>query len=304
LIVCCVLTLRDVDVGAFDFSAVAKNIGHPLPFVLGDEVFNELAVEIDFQHRRIAFRDPATVTKPAGASEVPLIRIKDRTVPVSIDGATPVPFEFDLGDGSPLDVAPSYYQARQLLNGRRTSQTVAGGVGGYRPETVASLRDVGFAGVDFADVPANFTADVASADNSNLIMGTIGLPMLARFRLIVDYSHDRLFATPTADASNAPFSRDRLGLYLDRKGAVLVVGFVAPGSPAKTAGFKIGDVIARIDNVRSGEKPIDLNQIDQPSTSAWSETTFRALRDEPVGTVVTFTLANGSKKRVELADFY
>lgn len=283
------LTLRDINVGAFDFAPVAKNIGHPLSFVLGNEVFNELAVDIDFHAHRIAFRDPATVAMPIGAVEVPLIRTKDRTVPVSIEGAAPVPFEFDLGDSSPLDVYPAYYKSRSLLDGRRTSQTIGGGVGGFRPQTVATLRHVGFAGVDFTQVPGNFTADIASADNSNLIFGSVGLPILARFQLIIDYSHDRLFATPSSDWGAVPFLKDRLGLYLTKKEATLVVKFVSPGSPAQAAGFKIGDAI---------------RLIDQKPAEAWPENALRALRDGDIGTAVGFVMDDGGIKQIELADFF
>ncbi len=283
------VTLHDVNLGAFDFAPVARSIGHPLPFVLGDEIFNELAVEIDFQHRRIDFVDPATVVKPYGAIAVPLIRVKDRTVPVSIEGAAPVPFEFDLGDGSPLDVYPAYYNIHKLLDGRRTSQLIRGGVGGFQPEMVATLRHVTFAGVHFTQVPTNFTADILSVDNSNLIFGTIGLPILARFRLIVDYAHDRLFATPSADAGGTPFAKDRLGLHLVKKGSDLIVKFISPGSPSQAAGFKIGDRIALIDHA-----PVD----------DWPAAALRGLSHRAAGAVVTFTLVDGRAKRVELADFY
>ena len=129
------LILRDVNAASFDFASVAKSIGHPMPFVLGDEVFNELAVDIDFAHHRLAFRDPDQLAKPADAVEVPLRRIfGNRSVPVSIEGAPPAEFEFDLGNGAPLDIYPAFYQTHDLLKGRRSSQLLGGGVGGYRPE--------------------------------------------------------------------------------------------------------------------------------------------------------------------------
>ncbi len=283
------LTLRDLNVGAFDLAAVARDIGHPTPFVLGDELFNEVAIDIDFVRRRLAFRDPARVTKPAGAVEVPLIRTKDRTVPVSVEGAAPVPFEFDLGQGSALAVFPAYYQAHQLLDGRRFSQTVGGGVGGYHPETVATLHRVTFAGVDFHEVPTHFTSDVASANNSNLVLGSIGVSILSRFALLIDYSHDRLFVMPSVNTSDVVFGKDRLGLYFLPKDANLVVELVAPGSPAQAAGFKAGDQIT---------------QVNQKPASAWTAPALRDLRDQPAGTVVTFTFVDGDVKEIKLADFY
>ena len=284
------LVLHDVNAATFDLAPIGKRIGHPMPFVLGDELFNELSVDIDFNHHRMAFRDPASLAKPAGAAEVPLRRIfGNRSVPVSVEGAAPVDFEFDLGNGGPLDVYPAYYQARDLPGGRRTSQLMGGGVGGYRAETVASLRHFTFAGVDFLDVPATFSPDTLSASNSNKVVGNIGLSVLARFRLIIDYSHDRLYATPYADAATAPYARDRLGLSLTKTNAGFAVEFVSPGSPAQAAGFKAGDTVAAIDGMPA---------------KAWNENSLASLRYAAAGTAVAFTMANGSIRRVAMADFF
>jgi len=283
------LTLHDINAGAFDFSAVGQQIGHPLPLVLGDEIFNDLAVDIDFQLHRIAFRDPENLALPPGAIEVPLIRVQDRTVPVSIEGGQAVPFEFDLGNGAPLLVFPAYYKSHGLLKGRPVSQSMGGGVGGFQAQDMATLHRVSFAGVEFKQVPTIFTPDILSGVNSNLVQGNIGLPILSRFRLIVEFSRDRLFAVPVKDTANAPFVRNRLGLAVNLKGAALEVMFVSPGSPAAAAGIKTGDRIKRI---------------DQKPAVQWSQPALRTLSDRASGTSVMITLTDGSAKKVKLADFY
>lgn len=282
------LTLHGIDLATLDFAPVAARIGHPLPFVLGDEVFNELAVDIDFAHHRLAFRDPARLTKPDGAVEVPLTRVfGNRSVPVSIAGAPAVPFEFDLGNGSPLEIDPAYYQPHHLLDGRRKSQILAGAIGGFHPWTIATLEHVSFAGVDFVSVPTEFTPDLQSGANSNLVVGNIGLPMLSRFRLIIDYSHDRLYATP-GDTST-PFRKDRVGLALSKKDSGFTVDFVSPGGPAEKAGFKTGDRIALIDSKRAQDL---------------SDLALATLRYAAAGTVLAFTMEDGAVRRVTAADFF
>jgi Aspartyl protease/PDZ domain len=283
------LTLHGVKVATFDFAPIGRRIGHPLPFVLGSDVFNQFAVDIDFAHRRLAFRNPDSLTRPAGAVEVSLTRVKDRAVPIAIEGAAPVPFEFDLGDGAPLDIAPAYYEPRRLLRGRRTSQVEAGGVGGFHGETIATIRRLAFAGVEFHDVPATFTSDKSSADNSNLLFGTVGLPLLARFHLIVDYTHDRLFATPYPNAAVTPFVRDRLGAVLARKDGAVAVQFVSPGSPAQAAGLKVGDRVAEIDGKPAG---------------AWGDADITQLRFQKAGAVVHIVLENGAAKNITCENFF
>jgi S1-C subfamily serine protease len=164
-----------------------------------------------------------------------------------------------------------------------------GGVGGFHPWTVASLSRIIFAGVDFSQVPADFAPDTLSGANSNVVVGNIGLPILARFRLIIDYSHDRLYAAPYADAASTPFAKDRVGMTVIKQNAELVVKFVSPGSPAEAAGFKIGDSIAMIDR-----KP----------AAAWTESSLDTLRYASLGTVMSITLKGGNVRKIKAADFF
>jgi predicted metalloprotease with PDZ domain len=124
---------------------------------------------------------------------------------------------------------------------------------------------------------------------SDVIAGDLGLPVLARFRLILDYSHNRAYALPYADAARAPFAKDRLGLSLDKEDAGFAVGFVAPDSPAQAAGFKVGDKITLIDG---------------NSAEAWPGTSFADLRYGTSGSNLVFTMQSGGVRQVKLADYF
>ena len=152
------------------------------------------------------------------------------------------------------------------LEGRRTSQLLGGAVGGFQPWTVATLRTVSFAGVEFLQVPADFAPDTLSGANSNRVVGNIGNSILARFHLIIDYSHDRLYAIPYPDTATAAFAKDRLGLASTRVGPQLRVDFVAPGSPAQAAGFTVGEKITRI-NGRARSVPGQPQRCSRCATS-------------------------------------
>ena len=290
------LTLQASNDSVMDLGSFSKLA----PFLLGDDLFNNVAVDIDFAHHRIAFRDPNSLTKPpraaelAGAAELPLIRCLDaRSVPVSIEGGPPVQFEFFLGDPSPLAVYQAYYQSHHLLEDRPTSLRLGGGIGGggaLPREAVATLKSARFAGVDFMQIPAVFPADSVRGSDSQLSSGNIGLELISRFRVIIDYPHDRLYALPDTGAIHASFSRDRLGLVLKKQDTMLNVLFVSPGSPAEAAGFRVGDKITQIN-----EKPLQ----------AWSIATLSgALRPATAGTVLTFTLKEGDVRRVKLIDYF
>jgi Aspartyl protease len=64
------MTLQDTTASPVDFAPLAKHMGHPLPLLLGDDAFNELAVDIDFAHHRIAFSNPASQAGWRGRTSV------------------------------------------------------------------------------------------------------------------------------------------------------------------------------------------------------------------------------------------
>ena len=136
----------------------------------------------------------------------------EHLVPVSIEGAPPAEFELGLGNSSEMLVYQPYYDSHKLLENRRLSKRQAAGSGGFVIETVAMLHNAEFAGVTFPNMPAAFIPTSVAGTTSRIISGDIGLPVLTRFRLIIDYAHDRLYAVPYADAALKPLAKDRLGL--------------------------------------------------------------------------------------------
>jgi hypothetical protein len=284
------LTLKDLTVATIDLAAIEKQLGHPLPVILGKEVFNQLVIDIDFVNHKIAFHDPEGFVRPSGAAEVPITLVDGlRAVPVSIEGRPPELFDFDIGNGSPLIVFPAYEERVQLLKGRPTSTSLGGAVGGMREQRMATIRSLTFAGTTFTDVPAAFPPAGPSGVDSTHTLGNLGLPILSRFRLTTDYVNDKLYLIPNPAAVKAPFYKDRLGVNLTRAADGFTVLFVPAGGPGEAAGFKKGEKIRLIDG-----KPVE----------AWPAEALRGLRDKPVGTVIEFTMEDGQVRRVKMADYF
>lgn len=283
------VTIRSTAAALTTAQAYAQSVlGAPVICELGEDVFDRLDVEIDFAHHRLAFRDPASVTIPVGATDVPLAeRDGERVVPLSIDGAPPAYFELELGNViGPLLVTPAFAQAHGLFTGHVTSQRLSGRF----IETIVSVDHLGFAGLDFPHTPIAIVPESQLPPAS--ITGGVGLPLLSKFHLIVDYPHDRLYAMPDSTAIAAPIPKDRIGMVLSRTAntnGAFSVAFVAPNSPAAAAGFVKGDAIASIDG-----KPF----------SAWPMAAILGFPMADPGTTHTFAMADGSVRRVTAADFF
>ena len=285
------LSLTHITAGMIDLSGVAAQEAHPMPLVLGKEAFNQLVVDIDFQHHKIAFYDPSGYAGPHDATRVPLGRHADaRTVPISLEGAPPAPFDFDLGNAGTLIVYPAYGDRAHLLDGRPQTLDMLVGVGGMTNEKLATLKTIEIAGTHMMDVPTAFPDAGDNAVNSDQTAGNVGLYVLSRFHVITDYPHDALWLTADPRAIVEPFARNRAGLDLTPSPDRLVVMLVRPGSPAERGGWKQDEEIIAIDGQKVDAK------FSGSALSRWSE--------QPAGTDVALTLADGSIRHLTLADYY
>jgi len=272
-----------------------RHTGHPRDLILGDELFNELAVDIDFVRRRIALYHPAGITPPAGAVKIPLSRTGDsRSVPVAVESGPPTLFQVYLGDPSPLTIYDRYSETHGLMQGRPVSVRLGAGGGKYPREAVATLSRISFAGVVFSRVPGTFPADSVSGIQPAGVVGHIGMGILSRYHLIFDYPHDRLFAAPYVGAARKHFSKDNSGLFLIEKQGSYIVEFVSPHSPAGQSGFKASDTVIQINH-----RPVPAFQ-----GRAWQSPGMGSLRFTDPGTTYAFLLKDGSIRKLKTAAFF
>lgn len=279
------LTLRDVTALVIDLHQVSQQIGKPLTLVLGREVFDAAVVEVDFSNRRLSLHDPSAFTPPPIATVVPLRLARGgvRSVPISVEGRAPILVGFDLGDGGTLTLDQSYWAPEHLLEGRRTTTAMAGGVGGLSEHRLGMLRSMDFAGIHFTDMPTWFT-------ERDGLPQTIGARVISRFHLWIDYPHDRLLAVAGRDAATAPFRKDRSGLGVIFAADRLHVVFVAPNGPATALGLRVGDDIVAIDGVTIDHNFADSARVD------WAT--------QPAGTAMQLTLGDGRSLSLTLADYF
>jgi membrane-associated protease RseP (regulator of RpoE activity) len=282
--------LRNLDAKVADLAA--KIPDHPYHFFLGDELLGQVALDVDFGNQRLAFLAPASVAKPAGAQQVPLVHIgTGLSVPVAIEQEGMGLFHIELANSAPLMVTRPYAQSHELSTGRPVSQRYTGQ--GKEPEGMTTVGRVTFAGVEFANMPTVIVPESLFDPgwfDSDHLSGVVGTPLLSRFHVIFDPTHDLLYAVPNStSARQTPFYKDRLGMTFKRaQDGNLAVAFIAPGSPAQTAGFKLGDEIAEL----NGESIGAIKSLG---------TTLLALATQPD---VAFKLTSGEIRTVKPAEFY
>ena len=242
------MRLPDVTVGVLDLGLPGLKVSPPLVLVLGAEAFDQLAVDIDYQRRRLRFVRSADLDMPSGATILPLgMSLAGFSVPVSVEGAPAIPVLLDTGNDGAFQLYPFYWSRRHLLEGRPSTEIRGGGVGGLLNTCVAIIKSLGIGNLALEDVGTGFEPTGIDTINRTDLLGNMGEVILSQFHVIVDFPKRRIAFIPTAAGLTRPFKHELVGLESTPTATGLKVFFVMPGSPAETAGFKAGDIIKAID---------------------------------------------------------
>lgn len=271
-------------VAVMDLAAVSRVVQRPVQVILGRDIFDNAVVDIDFTAREITFL-PRQGFQPPSAAPLPLTASGNlRSFPVSLDGTAAAAI-LDLGNAGALLLDRDFAEARGLLAGRRTSTQLSVGADGPRESAIFSLDRVQVGGLSFDGVPTTATTGLTSHAPAN-----VGLAILSRFHMTVDFAGDRLWLQPYPGAASAPFRKNRAGIAVAPQAGRLLVTHVAAGSPALAAGWRVGEMITAIDG--------------RPITPDYSSSELSRWNAGPPGKVVALTLADGSRRLIRLADYY
>lgn len=282
------LSIGKTTVIVLDLAEIERGIGHRIDAVVGRDAFEAGVVDIDFERREIDFRSADGFIAPPGATRVPMTLANGlRQIPIAIGGRKPIMADFDLGSGTALILAQPDWQQDPELAGLRAARARAGGVGGHSDKRAVTLPSVTVGGYRFDRVPAllNTRAEDLPTEGAN-----IGADLLQRFHLAIDFRRGALYLTPIAAQIAQPLPKDRLGMRTEFAGDALKVVYVSPDGPAATAGWKEGDRIVAIGDVKVG-----------PDFFRSQYANFTRLAP---GTQLDFVGADGVRKPVVLKDFF
>ncbi len=287
------IELRNLTVAIIDLSEITEAIGRSMDIVLGKEVFNRMIVDVDYPNAQLAFHEPSAFEFEETGHSLQLFPNGQghRHIEASANGSPASQFQIDTGSGSTVDFFHAFTSDHQLLDdATRVSTKLSGGVGGEMISRVASVDTFDFAGYQLTNVPAGFPPSGDGFYGNSTFAGNIGAGILGRFRVIFDYSRNRMHVIAPDNWDTKPFQRSRIGFSLEPAEEGMRITHVASGSPAEQASLEVGDVIVKIDGQRvsrenSGGRAYKLNRKD-------------------VGTRLTMVLNDGSIRTLVLAEYY
>ncbi|MCB9866743.1 MAG: aspartyl protease family protein [Phycisphaerales bacterium] len=210
---------------------------------IGASVFQAYVVQMDCAQNTVTLYAPDSYAPPAATTAVPLTLANTRpfvAATVRIGDGAPVPVELmvDTGATKSLSLNPTEIVAAP----RGAVETMlSSGVGGDNQGLLGRIRELQVGPFTLVDVLSEFPK-APDADRG----GTIGMDLLQRFTVTLDYPHERMLLAPTQRVS-APFRANMSGISLwPNDAGELYVRFVLADSPADQAGVRVGDVVRSI----------------------------------------------------------
>jgi hypothetical protein len=262
-------SLKSYDVGAAilkkDHFGLSNYAGMHIHGLLGYEFFSNLAVKIDFADSTLTVSHPKNIKVFRKGIKIP-ISVEDRKP--YIDAKVTFPngtktsdkLVLDLGAGHPLSLEnmiknhglPEKFIAANLGIG------LTGPIDGF----LSRVNEVDIGKFKIKNVITSFPSDDRKGQEVKRD-GNLGMGILKRFQVILDYPDSVIYLKPAADF-NAPFEHDMSGLEYYSNGDDLnhvIISRVEPGSAADEVGLEKDDEIVSINF-----KPVSQMTLEQIDT--------------------------------------
>jgi hypothetical protein len=239
---------RPDSVAVVPIAQLSPVVGRVITGILGHDFFERHVVTIDYAARTVRLARPEGWVPPAGATVLPVwIEASEPFVPGTlwVAGRTvPAKLKLDTGSLSGLGLNGSFVAQNRLIPNGWPRRPVGGiAVGGTTRNFVGRIDSMAFGGVIVPAPVAGWSEDLTRVGDA----GTVGAPMLSRFRVTFDYARRRLLLEPTAEASQRE-TWEAAGMFVGRiPDGPVIVAQVMPDTPADSAGIAAGDVLRSVD---------------------------------------------------------
>jgi len=237
------LTLVNHRVALYPLNGLSEASGRLQVGLVGHDVLQHYALEIDYRQRRVRFFDAARYRYRG-----PLLRAQ-----VKVRGRRAIPARLLLDTGASglcLILTTPFAEQHGLSRVAPAIEAPIGtGLVGDLHGTIVRLQELRLDGVKVPSPTTGLGGEYKGFLARTDIDGVIGNSVFEGSRLIVDYAGGRVIVEPRPGDSS-PCDFDMSGLRLAARGPGLrhiMVDYVVPRSPSADAGIAVGDELLLID---------------------------------------------------------
>ena len=245
-----------------DHFGLSNYAGMPIAGLIGYDFFNGLTVKIDFADSTLTAFNPNKFK----------LKKKYTGVPISIEGNKPYltahikmkdssqrdcKLIVDLGAGHPLSLENMHTETMGAL--KSIPANLGMGLNGLICGRISRVSELDIGQFVFKDVLASFPEENKNYIGGVKRDGSLGIDILKRFHLIIDYPHNMIYFKPRTDLKE-PFEHDMSGMEYYSGGDGLkhvIIASVEPGSAADKVGLSKDDELISINF-----KPVNKMSLD------------------------------------------
>lgn len=250
--------LPNLKLAAIRLNGLEAGLGRRIDGILGYEIFNSYVVEIDYAAGQLRFFTPQTYRYSGRGKIIPIV-IADRTpyLQAQITPAGNQSFDGKLlintGLTGTLAFNSPFVKQNKLLETIPNTKVITFGsiLASSAAGRIGRIKNLQFGGFEINNPVTNFSQDEEGDDADTEYVGMIGSQILRRFKIIIDYSRNRIIFEPNKSFS-IPYEFDMSGASLAASGEnfkVFKVRSLIENSPATEAGLLVGDIITAVNGV-------------------------------------------------------
>ena len=249
----------------YDCSEIGDHLGLQIDGVLGFTLFNNARLSLDYPGQRVVLSSLDDPT-PLRGCVLPITVHNDVPYVQLALGARSLVTLIDTGSDGGLNLDPAGLDLE--FESPPRAGTLIGTLHSNHQQIVARLKKTLYIGDHQLPRPI---ADLSGQ------LTSVGGEILRHFEITFDQSTNRVaFFRESSDLALTTPAKQSAGLSFSKARAYWKINAVAPDSPAEAAGFKVGDLVSRI----NGE-PVE----------AWNLERFRELVD--IGGQIDYSLIKG-----------
>lgn len=251
---------------ALPIRSMSQGLGQDFDGIIGFDFIKEFVMELDYQARviRLHDKDKFTYTGPGESIPIDLGSSGHATghpimeAEVTPHGGPPIKGKYvlDLGSGLALALHSPFVNEHQLIGPqRKTIKAFGAGAGGEINARMGRVSELKIGKFRIPNPVTLFSEDKEGAFANSALAGNIGAQIASKFKLFLDYSHNRIILEPNATFAE-PFERSSGGLRVHAEGPeyrTFRIKNVLEDSPASEAGLQQGDIISAIDGRPASE---------------------------------------------------
>lgn len=247
---------------ALPLAQLSTGMGQDIDGIIGTQFIREYVLEIDYQTRTIAIHDPKTFTYQGKGESIPIEFYQAHptlSATVTPIGGQPITrrFVLDLGSGMALALHRPFVKEQALLGAQTKTVRLIGaaGAGGSVKGQVGRVQSLTIGSFQLAQVTTMFAEDEAGSFSDANLAGNIGAQIASRFRVFLDYGHNRIILEPSPAFSD-PFGVAMSGAAIRAEGndyRTFRIKEVLENSPATDAGLAEGDIITAINGTPAAQ---------------------------------------------------